>query len=151
VQFKPEVELNDANSESILGAFAEVIQATGGQPGVRQYRTDVGANVINVEDLRMGRVALPTDGEIAIFDPIGGPIAIALAEELGPRAILITQDNIAGNELSRSGDLAPANSRLAQKGVRVERRALLRMVTASSVLIVPPAHRTNKGCRPNGR
>jgi 2,4-dienoyl-CoA reductase (NADPH2) len=135
VQFKPEVELNDANSESILGAFAEVIQATGGQPGVRQYRTDVGANVINVEDLRMGRVALPTDGEIAIFDPIGGPIAIALAEELGPRAILITQDNIAGNELSRSGDLAPANSRLAQKGVRVERRALLRMVTASSVLI----------------
>jgi len=129
VQFKPGVELNDANFQSNLSSFTDVIQATGGQPGVRQYRTDVGANVINVEDLRMGRVAIPADGAVAIFDPIGGPIAIALAEELGPRAILITQDNIAGNELSRSGDLAPANVRLAQKGVTVERRTLVRAVS----------------------
>ena len=49
-----------------------------------------------------------------MFDPIGGPIGVALAEELGARAVLITQDHIAGNELSRTGDLAPANVRLAQ-------------------------------------
>ena len=36
--------------------------------------------------------------------------------------MLITQDQIAGNELSRTGDLAPANVRLAQRGVRIERR-----------------------------
>ena len=65
-----------------------------------------------------------------LFDPIGGPIAVALAEELGGRAVLVTQDNIAGNELSRSGDLAPANVRLAQAGVRIERRSLLRAVGA---------------------
>ena len=63
-----------------------------------------------------------------LFDPIGGPIAVALAEELGPRAVLITQDNIAGNELARTGDLAPANTRLAQRGATIERRSLLRSV-----------------------
>jgi hypothetical protein len=41
--------------------------------------------------------------------------------------VLITQDNIAGNELSRTGDLAPANSRLQQRGVQIERRSLLRV------------------------
>ncbi len=77
-------------------------------------------------------VALP-EGPIALFDPIGGPIAIALAERLGERSILITQDQVAGNELSRSGDLAPANVRLAQRGVRVERRSILRTVRGGEV------------------
>ena len=67
----------------------------------------------------------PSDGDIVVHDPIGGPIGVALAEELGLRAILVTQDNIAGNELARTGDLAPANVRLARAGVRIERRALL--------------------------
>ena len=67
-----------------------------------------------------------------LFDPIGGPIAVALAEELGGRAVLVTQDNIAGNELARSGDLAPANVRLAQAGVRIERRSLLVGVDAAT-------------------
>ena len=43
----------------------------------------------------------------------------------------MTQDNIAGNELSRSGDLAPANVRLAQQGARVVKRALVRSVARS--------------------
>ena len=47
--------------------------------------------------------------------------------------MLITQDNIAGNELSRSGDLAPCNTRLSQHNVTVEKRALLRAVTAHGV------------------
>ena len=43
----------------------------------------------------------------------------------------MTKDNIAGNELSRSGDLAPANVRLAQQGTRVVKRALVRSVARS--------------------
>jgi 2,4-dienoyl-CoA reductase (NADPH2) len=42
--------------------------------------------------------------------------------------VLVTQDNIAGNELARTGDLAPANTRLAQQGATIERRTLLRVV-----------------------
>jgi 2,4-dienoyl-CoA reductase (NADPH2) len=68
-----------------------------------------------------------------LFDPIGGPIGVALAENLGERAVLVTQDNIAGNELARTGDLAPANSRLAQRGVTIERRTLLRAVRPGEI------------------
>ena len=87
--------------------------------------------VVDVADVHRG-TPLPA-GTIALFDPIGGPIAVALAEELGDRAILITQDHIAGNELSRTGDLAPANVRLAQRGVTIERRTLLRTVSTGRV------------------
>jgi mycofactocin system FadH/OYE family oxidoreductase 1 len=111
-----------------------VIQATGSLPGRRDYAVEPGAAVIDIADLRRGSVNLP-NGPIAVFDPIGGPIAVALAEELGDRAHLITQDHIAGNELSRTGDLAPANSRLQQRGVRIERRSLLRTVRPGEVIV----------------
>ena len=52
-----------------------------------------------------------------------------------PAAVLVTQDNIAGNELARSGDLAPANVRLARAGVRIERRALLVRVESGGVTV----------------
>lgn len=105
-----------------------VVQCTGGRPGGREYDIDDGATVIDIAALRRGEVTLPDHGDVVVFDPIGGPIAVALAEELGSRAVLVTQDNIAGNELARSGDLAPANVRLARAGVRIERRSLLRAV-----------------------
>jgi 2,4-dienoyl-CoA reductase (NADPH2) len=110
-----------------------VIQATGSAPGVRAYDVADGAVVHDVADVRRGTSTLPEDGAIVVFDPIGGPIGVALAEELGARAVLITQDNIAGNELSRTGDLAPANTRLAQAGVTIERRTLLRSVRPGRV------------------
>ena len=108
-----------------------VVQCTGAQPGTRSYEIADGAVVLDVLDVLRG-AQLP-DGQIALFDPIGGPIAIALAETLGTRAILITQDQIAGNELSRTGDLAPANVRLQQQGATIERRSLLRVVRAGEI------------------
>jgi 2,4-dienoyl-CoA reductase (NADPH2) len=108
-----------------------VVQCTGSRPGDPSYVVDDGATVIDVLDVHRGR-ALP-DGPIVVFDPIGGPIGVAMAEQLGGRAVLITQDHIAGNELSLSGDLAPANVRLAQRGVRIERRTILRRASAGAV------------------
>ena len=110
-----------------------VIQATGSVAGPRAYETADDATVIDIADLRRGVAELPDDGPIVLFDPIGGPIAVALAEDLGERAVLVTQDNIAGNELARTGDLAPANSRLAQRGVTIERRTLLRAVRPGEI------------------
>ena len=107
------------------------IQCTGSQPGRREYEIDDPSMIIDIADVRRGQSLPP--GPIALFDPIGGPIAVALAEELGDRATLITQDQIAGNELSRTGDLAPANVRLAQRGVTIERRTLLRAVRKGQV------------------
>ena len=61
------------------------------------------ATVLDVAAVRAGTVALPDAGAVVLLDPIGGPIAVALAEELGERAVLVTQDNIAGNELVPHG------------------------------------------------
>jgi hypothetical protein len=108
-----------------------IIQCTGSRPGRREYEIHDPSMVLDIADVRRG-ATLPR-GPIALFDPIGGPIAVALAEELGERAILVTQDHIAGNELSLTGDLAPANVRLAQRGVTIERRSLLRAVRTGSV------------------
>jgi 2,4-dienoyl-CoA reductase (NADPH2) len=112
-----------------------VVQCTGSVAGRRTYEVADGTRVLDVAEVRSGRAELPVDGFVVLFDPIGGPIAVALAEELGERAILVTQDQIAGNELSRTGDLAPANTRLQQRGVRIERRALLREVHTDHVVV----------------
>jgi 2,4-dienoyl-CoA reductase (NADPH2) len=109
-----------------------IVQCTGSVRGEPSYDVVDGAPTLDVLDVRAGRAALPPEGDIVLFDPIGGPIAVALAEELGDRAVLVTQDQIAGNELSRSGDLAPANVRLQQRGVRTERRTILRSVGRGS-------------------
>jgi 2,4-dienoyl-CoA reductase (NADPH2) len=115
-----------------------VVQCTGAMPGEQPYQLDAGANVVELLDAWRAVFhgegsPLPEAGPIVLFDPIGGPIAVALAEQLGDRAVLVTQDQIAGNELSRTGDLAPANTRLAQRGVRIERRSLLRVVRSGEV------------------
>jgi 2,4-dienoyl-CoA reductase (NADPH2) len=105
-----------------------LLQCTGSRRGVPPYDIVDDATVLDVSDVRAGLSELPSGGEVVLLDPIGGPIAVALAEELGERAILVTQDLIAGNELSRTGDLAPANVRLQQRGVRIERHSVVRAV-----------------------
>ena len=92
------------------------------------------AVVVAAADLLAG-ADLPS-GPILVWDPIGGPVAVSVAERLaaaGRAVTLATPDNIVGNELSRSGDLAPANARLQQLGVTLERRTILRAVKKGSV------------------
>ena len=136
------VELNVPASQPIQAdGFDTVIKATGSRPGRPDFlagdMTTTGAGVlIDVADLYRGKQTLPPEGTVVILDPIGGPIGVALAESLGARAVLITPDNIAGNELSRTGDLAPANVRLAQNGVHVERRSVVRGVSSENGTLV---------------
>jgi hypothetical protein len=112
-----------------------VIQATGSRTGFRDHDVAPAAPVVDVAEYRSGAATLPAGGTVVVLDPIGGPIGVAMAEELGGRAVLVTQDQIAGNELSRTGDLAPANVRLARAGVRIERRALVRHVGVDHVVL----------------
>ena len=136
------VELNVAASQPIpADDYDAVIKATGSRPGRPDFllgdTATTGAGIlIDVADLYRGKQILPTEGTVVILDPIGGPIGVALAESLGARAVLITPDNIAGNELSRTGDLAPANVRLAQNGVHVERRSVVRGISSENGTLV---------------
>ena len=133
VELDVEVELGVGVAEAPDARFdAATVQCTGSRRGLATYDIDDDAvPVLDIAEIREGVVELPSDGDVVVFDPIGGPIGVAIAEELGSRAVLVTQDNIPGNELSRSGDLANASVRLARSEVTVERRTLLRAVTAT--------------------
>lgn len=75
---------------------------------------------------------------VMVWDPVGGPVGVSIAERLaaaGRAVTLATPDNIVGNELSRSGDLAPANARLQQQGVTLERRTILRSVKKGAAVV----------------
>lgn len=124
----------DVTAGDVAGAVAggaAVVLATGSRPGVPDYAITPGAVVLDVLDAAARLATLPRP--VVLWDPIGGPAAVALAEELGAGTTLVTPDAIAGNELSRTGDLAPANTRLQQIGVNIERRRLLREVRAGEV------------------
>ncbi len=117
---------------SVVPESGPVIVATGSIPAPPSYRVTAAATVMTAAEI------LETDdidGPVAVWDPIGGPIGVSIAETLADKVavVLITPDNIVGNELSRSGDLAPANSRLAVAGVDLVKRAVLRKVVKAAV------------------
>jgi len=124
----------EITSADVAAFDGDVVLCTGSRPGRRTYDVDDEAIVRTAVAVLAG-AALP-DGAVAVWDPIGGPIGISLAEALraqGREVHLVTPDLIAGNELSRSGDLAPANVRLLSSGVIVEKRSLLRRVTPDGI------------------
>lgn len=133
-----EIETGHPVEAAELGDSSAVIVATGSVASPLSVPATKAAVVLTAaEYLNAGSSLLPA-GPIVVWDPIGGPIAVSIAEQLGweGRAVtLATPDNIVGNELSRSGDLAPANARLQQAGVVLERRSILRSVKKGTVVL----------------
>jgi mycofactocin system FadH/OYE family oxidoreductase 1 len=131
-----------ADTAMLDAAHAEgtsVVLCTGGRAGARAYTLESenvagkdGGAVRGADEVLAGALAgeLP-DGPVAVWDPIGGPIGISVAETLaaaGGVVTLITPDLLVGNELARSGDLAPASGRLQAAGVTLIKRSVLRGV-----------------------
>ena len=126
------VELGSSAAPS--GTADAVIVATGSVPGRVEYTVTRAAVRMTAAEFLDG-AELPS-GSILVWDPIGGPIGVSVAETLaaqGRSVIMATPDNIIGNELSRSGDLAPCNVRLHTAGVVLHHRTLLRAVKKGSV------------------
>ncbi len=147
------VELDTfVDAETLRAGGADVILATGSRDGEPTFTVAEGAETMlrsasavldavgpgaPTYDESGAEPALP-DGPTVIWDPIGGPIAISVAERLvaaGRPVSLLTPDPVAGNELSRSGDLAPANSRLQAAGVVLVKHTSLRAVRPGSVTV----------------
>jgi hypothetical protein len=137
------VEADVERIEAARAAGTEIVLAVGGTVGDATYEVDPDAPPIDatavLAAVRAGddTGGLP-DGPVAIWDPIGGPIAVSVAELLaagGREVTLITPDLIVGTLLSRSGDLAPANTRLAGAGVVFHKRAVLRAVEPAGALV----------------
>jgi hypothetical protein len=135
-------EVTASEMDGTLAGGGHVVLATGSVPGPRDYRIEPDAHVVEAADLltlvNAGALNRLPAGPVVVFDPIGGPVGVGIAELLAandrPTAI-VTQDQIAGTQLALTGDLAEANSRLQRAGVARELRSLLRAVAGDHVLL----------------
>ncbi len=94
-----------------------VLLATGSRSGSRDYDADV--PVLIAAEFAAGAV-LP-DGPVVVHDPVGDWTGVGVAEQLAGRGVsLVTRDQVAGTQLSITGDLAPATARLDRAGVTRE-------------------------------
>ena len=135
-------EVSAAELDHAVAQGARVLLATGSVPGPRDYRVAPGAHVVEAADLvalaNSGALEALPEGPAVVFDPIGGPVGVGVAELLaakGRPTSIVTQDQIAGTQLALTGDLAEANSRLQRAGVRRELRTLLREAAPDHVLL----------------
>ena len=118
-----------------------VLICTGSRDGRRDYRIEAGAEIRTARSVLEAAGtgsdgALPA-GPVVVWDPIGGPIGISVAELLatGRQVALVTHDLIAGTQLARSGDLADASTRLQRAGVTLHKRSRLVAVTATAAMV----------------
>ena len=137
-----EHEVSASEVDDALARGVHVVLATGSVPGPRDYRIAAGARVLEAADLLTLMSSGAPDqlpaGRAVVFDPVGGPVGVGVAELLaanGRPTSIVTQDQIAGTQLALTGDLAEANSRLQRLGVLRELRSLLRAVAADHVLL----------------
>jgi 2,4-dienoyl-CoA reductase (NADPH2) len=123
------VAAGPADLDAARSAGMEVVLATGSRAAPPSVPVD--GPVLEPAALLSGGTGLLPEGPVVVHDPVGGPVAVAVAEWLaaaGRDVSLVTPDQIAGNLLSLTGDLADANTRLQRAGVRRELRAVLRGV-----------------------
>jgi mycofactocin system FadH/OYE family oxidoreductase 1 len=139
VELEPGREVEPADLEAHDGA---VLICTGSRDGRRGYRVEAGAGIRTarsvLETAGTGSDGALSRGPVVVWDPIGGPIGISVAELLagrGGQVALVTCDLIAGTQLARSGDLADASTRLQRAGVALHKRSRLVAVTLSAAVV----------------
>ena len=132
--------------EDIEAHDGAVLVCTGSRDGRRDYLVEPGADVrtarsvleaAGLEQAISGRAGDLPGGPCVIWDPVGGPIGISVAELLaaGRQVALVTHDLIAGTQLARSGDLADASTRLQRAGVALHKRSRLVTVTPAAAVV----------------
>ncbi|HEV7209287.1 MAG TPA: mycofactocin system FadH/OYE family oxidoreductase 1 [Mycobacteriales bacterium] len=113
-----------------------VLLATGSVPREPPWLAQCTLPVFGAREVLAG-VTLP-DGPVLIDDPVGGPVGVSVAERLaaeGRSVTLLTPDTVVGSQLARTGDLAPANARLARAGVTSLKRCLLRGADPAGAIV----------------
>jgi mycofactocin system FadH/OYE family oxidoreductase 1 len=134
-------ELTATEVDEVAASGTRVVLATGGVDVPSPFETSGDVVVRSATEVLAGfggagaHDDLP-DGPVFVWDPIGGPIGVSVAEALatsGRPVAMGTPDVIGGQLLSRSGDLAPANVRLAQLGVALHRRVSVERADADGV------------------
>jgi 2,4-dienoyl-CoA reductase (NADPH2) len=145
VQVQTGVEPAVADLDRAERDGAAVLLATGSRSGLRGYPADVPvltaaefeAAVLAAGSTGAALAGLPA-GAVVVHDPVGDWTGVGVAEQVAaggrPTAIL-TRDQVAGTQLSLTGDLAPANARLERAGVTRELRSLLVAVSGGRAVL----------------
>lgn len=131
-------EVDPDSARELSSDGRALVICTGSRPGRQLYETSAGAIVLRPGDVLEQRADLSGDAIVLVWDPVGGPVGISVAETLsgaGTKVVLVTPDLVVGQQLAKSGDLAPANVRLQSAGVELRRRSLLRKVEKGAALV----------------
>jgi 2,4-dienoyl-CoA reductase (NADPH2) len=119
-----------------------VVLCTGSVVGAPRHGSDGTVEMVDAAGflglVEAGGLERLPAGPVVVDDPIGDAVGISLAELLaaeGRTVSLITGDLVAGTQLSRTGDLAPANARLALAGVRVVKRSTVVGIADGRVVV----------------
>ena len=141
VVFDLDAPVDSATLDS-LRASGPVVLATGGTHGTLPFAVSDSADLRHAVDVLAldDPISSLPPGPLVVWDPIGGPIGLSVAELFGAdetcRAAgvtLVTPDLLVGEKLSLTGDLAPAQVRLHALGVRLVKHALVRRVAHGKV------------------
>ncbi|MFD6516278.1 mycofactocin system FadH/OYE family oxidoreductase 1 [Rhodococcus sp. NPDC060176] len=104
-------DLDDARSRGEL-----VVVATGSAARAPAYPCDDSVRWMDASEA-YEKFTSVGPGPVVLIDPLGGPIAVALAEALAAKGVcasIVTPDTIVGSRLGASGDLVGANTRIQQ-------------------------------------
>ncbi|MDI9901471.1 mycofactocin system FadH/OYE family oxidoreductase 1 [Rhodococcus sp. IEGM 1409] len=107
-------DLDDARRRGEL-----VVVATGSAARPPAYPIDDSVRWLDASEA-FEKFATVGPGPVVLIDPLGGPIAVALAEALADKGVcasIVTPDTIVGSRLGASGDLVGANTRIQQAGI----------------------------------
>ncbi len=118
-----------------------VVQCHGSVPAPARYASDGSVRLLGAADLFAAwghDGAGPPVATVVVEDLVGDAVGVAAAELLsgaGSVVTLVTADLVAGVQLSRTGDLAPANARLARAGVTILKQAVVVGIDHGSVVV----------------
>ena len=135
------VEVGATDLDAAAAAGTTVVLTTGGRPAPSGVPDDGSVAVVDVAGALTGDPGSLSEGPVLVHDTVGGPIGVGVAEWLaaaGRDVAFVTADQIAGTLLSLTGDLADANTRLQQAGVRRELRSLLRRLADGQAELQDP-------------
>ncbi|MFC7449104.1 mycofactocin system FadH/OYE family oxidoreductase 1 [Rhodococcus daqingensis] len=122
--------------DAAMSSGGVVIVATGSVAGPWPGDRHDGTEIVGAPEVLAGH-PLP-DGPILVFDPVGGPVGIAVAERLAARGhevSIATPDQVVGVQLGMTGDLSSADVRLQRAGITRHLSVTVRAIGADGVVL----------------
>ncbi|RVW01483.1 mycofactocin system FadH/OYE family oxidoreductase 1 [Rhodococcus spongiicola] len=118
VEFRTQSPVSESDLDGWERDGIPVVLATGSMP--RPLPFPVHADIQCHDAAAVLAGAVLEQGPIVLYDPVGGPVAVALAEWLAAdrsEVAILTPDTVTGSRLGMTGDLADASARLHRAGV----------------------------------